>query len=60
MIIHRKSNIAKYRKFHGCARFIDDLVCLNDGDEFNDCYKEIYPNELELIIYIFLIKSKTS
>ena len=43
MIIHRKSNIAKYRKFHGCARFIDDLVCLNDGDEFNDCYKEIYP-----------------
>ena len=34
--------------FHGCARFIDDLVCLNDGGEFNDSYKEIYPNELEL------------
>ena len=44
----RKSDIAKSRKFHGCARFIDDLVCLNDGGEFNDSYKEIYPNELEL------------
>ena len=44
----RKSDIAKSRKFLGCARFIDDLVCLNDGGEFNYSYKEIYPNELEL------------
>ena len=44
----RRSDVAKSRKFHGCARFIDDLVCLNDGGEFNDSYKEIYPNELEL------------
>ena len=44
----RRSDVAKSRKFHGCARFIDDLVCLNDGGEFKDSYKEIYPNELEL------------
>ena len=34
-------------KYISCARFIDDLVCLNDGGEFNDFYREIYPNELE-------------
>ena len=44
----RKSDIAKSRKFHGCSRFIDDLVCLNDGGEFENSYEEIYPNELEL------------
>ena len=44
----RRSDFAKSRKFHGCARFIDDLVCLNDGGEFKDSYEEIYPNELEL------------
>ena len=44
----RKSDITKSRKFHGCARFIDDLVCVNDGGEFKDSYKKIYPNELEL------------
>ena len=48
MVNLRKSDITKSRKFHGCARFIDDLVCLNDGGEFNDSYKEIYPDELEL------------
>ena len=44
----RKSDTAKARKFHGCARFIDDLVCLNDGGEFRDSFRQIYPNELEL------------
>ena len=36
------------KKFHGCSRFIDDLVCLNDGNKFSDSYKEIYPSDLEL------------
>ena len=36
------------RKFHGCSRFIDDLVCLNDGNKFNDSFKKIYPEDLEL------------
>ena len=44
----KKSDITKSRKFHGCSRFIDDLVCLNDGGEFKESFKEIYPNELEL------------
>ena len=29
-------------------RFIDDLVAINDNYEFEKCYKEIYPSELEL------------
>merc|ERR1712030_14259 len=44
----RKSDITKSRKFHGCSRFIDDLVCLNDRGEFKESFKDIYPNELEL------------
>ena len=36
------------RKFHGCSRFIDDLVCLNDGNEFSNSFEEIYPSDLEL------------
>ena len=36
------------RKFHGCSRFIDDLVCLNDGNKFSDSFKKIYPKDLEL------------
>ena len=31
MVNLRKSDTAKSRKFHGCARFIDDLISLNDG-----------------------------
>ena len=44
----RKSDIMTARKFHGCSRFIDDLVCLNDGDKFGESFKEIYPKDLEL------------
>ena len=36
------------RKFHGCSRFIDDLVCLNDGNKFSNSFEEIYPSDLEL------------
>ena len=43
-----KSDSTKARKFHGSLRFIDDLLCLNDGDEFGTSFRKIYPNELEL------------
>ena len=29
-------------------RFIDDLIALNDDDEFLRFYAEIYPKEMEL------------
>ena len=44
----RKSDIETARKFHGCSRFIDDLLCVNDGGKFSDSYKKIYPRDLEL------------
>ena len=43
-----KSDSTKALKFHGSLHFIDDLLCLNDGDEFGTSFKMIYPNELEL------------
>ena len=36
------------RKFNHIFCFIDDLVVINDGHEFKNSYKEIYPDELEL------------
>ena len=38
----------KARHFHSTKRFIDGLCALNDGDEFGQVHKEIYPNELDL------------
>ena len=38
----------KARKFGNVFRFIDDLIAINDGNEFSKAYKEIYPQELEL------------
>ena len=34
--------------FTNIFRFIDDLVAINDNGEFERCYSEIYPPELEL------------
>ena len=42
------SNIAKARRFSYIYRFIDDLNSINDYGEFERCYKDIYPPELEL------------
>ena len=42
------SNIAKARRFSYIYRFIDDLNSINDYGEFERCYREIYPPELEL------------
>ena len=38
----------KARHFQAIKHFIDDTGILNDGGEFNDVYKDIYPPELEL------------
>ena len=44
----RKSDIRRARRFGNVFRFIDDLNAINDGGEFERCYKDIYPPELEL------------
>ena len=35
-------------KLNGCSRFIDDMVCLNDGFEFEKHRSDFYPKDLEL------------
>ena len=42
------TNPVKARHFHSTKRFIDDLCAINDGNEFGNVYKDIYPEELEL------------
>ena len=37
-------------KYHGTSRFINDLCNINDGKEFSNAFKCIYPKELELKI----------
>ena len=41
-------DISKARRFSYIFRFIDDLDAMNDYGEFERCYKDIYPPELEL------------
>ena len=36
------------KKFRHTFRFIDDLLAINDDGEFERCFKNIYPPELEL------------
>ena len=36
------------RKFRHTFRFIDDLLAINDDGEFENCFRDIYPEELEL------------
>ena len=36
------------RKFRHTVRFIDDLLAINDDGEFEKCFRDIYPEELEL------------
>ena len=35
-------------RYHGTSRFIDDLIAINDSNEFNNSFKSIYPPQLEL------------
>ena len=42
------TNCGVARKFGNVFRFIDDLIAINDGNEFENHYNEIYPPELIL------------
>ena len=44
----KKSDLKRARNLRHVFRFIDDLIALNDDDEFLRSYKEIYPKEMEL------------
>ena len=44
----KKENNVLARKFGNVFRYIDDLIAINDGEEFQKHFPEIYPDELEL------------
>ena len=44
----KRVDLAKARRFGNTFRFIDDLTAINDGGEFERCFPDIYPPELEL------------
>ena len=44
----KKTDLSRARRFGNVFRFIDDLSAINDGGEFERCYLNIYPVELEL------------
>ena len=43
-----RNDIRRARLFLNCSRFIDDLITINDLDEFGKSHNSIYPKELEL------------
>ena len=44
----RQTNNLLTRKFSHAFWFIDDLLAINDGNMFENHFKEIYPEELQL------------
>ena len=44
----KKKNQGRARKFGNICRFIDDLIAINDGNEFLNSFCDIYPPELQL------------
>ena len=44
----KKESLYRARRFTNTFRFIDDLDAMNDCGEFEKCFKDIYPQELEL------------
>ena len=44
----KKSDLSRARNLRHVFRFIDDLIAINDNDEFLKSYKEIYPQQMEL------------
>ena len=44
----KRNDLIRARKLCNIFRFIDDLSALNDGGEFENNYRDIYPEELEL------------
>ena len=41
----KKDDLARAKNLRHVFRFIDDLISLNDNDEFMRSHKEIYPPE---------------
>ena len=44
----KKTDLKRARRFCNTFRFIDDLIAINDHDEFERNFLEIYPPELQL------------
>ena len=44
----KNKNYSKAKKFSHVFRFIDDLLAINDGEQFLNNFLDIYPPELEL------------
>ena len=44
----KNTNYGGARKSGNIFRFTDDLIAINDGNEFENHYNEIYPSELTL------------
>ena len=44
----KNTNYGVARKFGIIFRFIDDLIAINDGNEFENHYNEIHPPEIIL------------
>ena len=44
----KKESLQRARLFGNTFRFIDDLLTINDNEEFLKSFKEIYPPELQL------------
>ena len=44
----KQKNLIQARKFSNMFRFIDDLIVINDGSEFEKVYHKVFPSKLEL------------
>ena len=44
----KKTDLSRAKNLRHVFRFIDDLIALNDNDEFMRSHKDIYPPEMEL------------
>ena len=44
----KTEDLPRARRLRHVFRFIDDLIAMNDDDEFSKIYKEIYPEEMVL------------
>ena len=44
----KDTNYGVKRTFGNIFRFTDDLIAMNDGNEFENHYNEIYPSKLNL------------
>ena len=44
----KKTDLYRAKNLRHFFRFIDDLIALNDNDEFMRSHKDIYPPEMEL------------